>query len=251
MAIQAYFDESGTHAGSQFLCVAGYLFEADACRRFDSAWRRMLADFGVPYFHRAPCEIGEPPFDKLDGTLRRAMRTRAAKIINDAVSYAVIVSVDPAMFERLMPKHPIVGDPYVFCASGCFHAAAVWADDVKYDGPIDYFFESGVATEDHANKVMGLKVGTEAWAKRFRYQSHAFLMKKNSTPLQAADVLAWHWSENWRREFSTDEFARLIDQKGMSWHWTEDMLRSQAEKFNATLSAHGDPFANNPHLKGD
>ncbi len=53
VTIEAYFDESGTHAGSPFLCVAGYLFEATKRREFDTEWRTMLADFDLPFFHRA------------------------------------------------------------------------------------------------------------------------------------------------------------------------------------------------------
>jgi hypothetical protein len=33
--VTAYFDESGTHAGSPFLCLAGYLFEEDKALALD------------------------------------------------------------------------------------------------------------------------------------------------------------------------------------------------------------------------
>ena len=145
----------------------------------------MLEDFELPYFHRAPCEAGDPPFDKLNDTLRRAIRNRAARIIMEHITCGIAVSVAPASYEKIVPKHALVGDPYTFCANGCFHAVKVWGDTRGYRGKIAYFFESGAASQSAANNIMALRAASPKRRKEYRYQSHSFLLKEGSTPLQA------------------------------------------------------------------
>jgi len=36
--MEAFFDESGTHDSSPFVCVAGYLFEKGKATALDNAW---------------------------------------------------------------------------------------------------------------------------------------------------------------------------------------------------------------------
>ena len=246
--IEAYFDESGTHAGSPFLCVAGYLFESRNCREFDADWRTMLADFDLPFFHRAPCEIGEPPFDKLDHVLRRAIRNRAARIIMEHVTFGIVVSVALASYEKIMPKHRLVGDPYTFCANGCFQAAKVWGDTSGYRGKIAYFFEAGAASQSAANNIMALKAARPEGRKAYRYQSHSFLLKEESTPLQAADILAWHWRDQCLRASNDAEvhpdFVSLIDDRTKVWHFEDNELHKFAEAVRTTAAEFpdADPF---------
>ena len=248
VTIEAYFDESGTHAGSPFLCVAGYLFGTTKCREFDAEWRTMLADFNLPYFHRAPCEIGKPPFDKLDHVLRRAIRNRAARIIMEHATCGIGVSVEPASYKKIMPKHALVGDAYTFCASGCFHAVKVWGDRNGYQGKIAYFFEAGAASQSAANNIMDLKVSSPKGRETYWYQSHSFLMKVESTPLQAADILAWHWRDQCLRA-STDaevhpDFVPLVDDRTHIWHFDNDALHEFAEAVRTTAAEFpdADPF---------
>ncbi len=248
VTIEAYFDESGTHAGSPFLCVAGYLFEATSCRKFDADWRTMLTDFHLPFFHRAPCEVGEPPFDKLDDTLRRAIRNRAARIIMAHATSGVVVSVAPASYKKIMPKHKLVGDPYTFCANGCFYATKIWGDTHGYRGKIAYFFESGAASQSAANNIMASRGASPKGRKEYRYQSHSFLLKEEATPLQAADILAWHWRDQCLRASNDAEvhpdFVPLIDDRTKVYHIDDKALHKCAEAVRTTAAEvpDADPF---------
>jgi len=47
--MEAYFDESGTHDGSPFVCVAGYLFQKGNATALDAAWRWMLEEKWVTF----------------------------------------------------------------------------------------------------------------------------------------------------------------------------------------------------------
>lgn len=248
VTVEAYFDESGTHARSPFLCVAGYLFEASNGRNFDADWRSMLADFNLPFFHRAACEIGEPPFDKLDDTVRRAVRTRAARIIMTHATAGIVVSVEPRSYEKIMPRHKLVGDAYTFCANGCFHGVKIWADKRGYEGKIAYFFEAGANNQGTANDIMSARAASPVRRQAYRYQSHSFLLKEDSTLLQAADILAWHWRDQCLRASSGDEvhpdFVPLIDNRTTVWHFRDKGLFKFAEAVRETVAEipDADPF---------
>lgn len=241
VTIEAYFDESGTHGGSPFLCVAGYLFEANKARSFDVEWRAMLADFDLPYFHRAPCEAGDPPFDKLDDVLRRAIRTRAIGIILKHVTHGLVVALDPRAYERIVPKHTHVGDAYTFCATSIFNSVKEWGDRRRFHGKIAYFFEAGAKNQRTANELMAAKAASERGQAWYRYQSHTFLQKEHSTPLQAADVLAWHYRDHCmraeRKGAIHPEFSRLIkNTKTGVVHLWDSELYDVADAVRATVA---------------
>jgi len=49
--LSAYLDESGTHDGSQPLCVAGVFFDAESRKRLNRRWKKELDRAGISYFH--------------------------------------------------------------------------------------------------------------------------------------------------------------------------------------------------------
>ena len=51
MIIKVYADESGTHAGSNYLMLSGYIGALGKWIALDRAWRRRLAREGLEYFH--------------------------------------------------------------------------------------------------------------------------------------------------------------------------------------------------------
>jgi hypothetical protein len=52
--LTAYFDESGTHSGSEAVAVAGYVSTPDRWERFGQEWREALAAYNIEYF----CRVG-------------------------------------------------------------------------------------------------------------------------------------------------------------------------------------------------
>ncbi len=160
----------------------------------------------------------------------------------------IVVSVAPSSYEKIMPKHALVGDAYTFCATGCFHAVRAWCDTHQYQKKIAYIFESGAASQSAANNIMALKVSSPKGKQAYRYQSHSFLLKEDSTPLQAADILAWHWRDQCLRASSdTDihpDFVPLIDERTIVWHFNDDALHEFAEAVRTTAAEipDADPF---------
>jgi hypothetical protein len=68
--MEAYFDESGTHEGSPFVCVAGYLFEKGIANALDVSWRAMLQEKSLLFF---VCQIAHTALDHLRAG-RKAIR---------------------------------------------------------------------------------------------------------------------------------------------------------------------------------
>jgi hypothetical protein len=63
--VQAYFDESDSHAGAPALSVAGFVFNPQSCLELDDQWLAVLERYELPYFHVVDCAHGNRPFDKL------------------------------------------------------------------------------------------------------------------------------------------------------------------------------------------
>ena len=63
--VEAFFDESATHAGSKLMAMAGYLFRQDKSEQMAADWRKFLASKELPYFHMVDCAHRNPPFDHL------------------------------------------------------------------------------------------------------------------------------------------------------------------------------------------
>jgi hypothetical protein len=70
--LQAYFDASGTHEGSNVLCIAGFIGEEDAFVDLDQRWERVLDKPCWPTrlseFHMVDCVHGESEFQRLESS---------------------------------------------------------------------------------------------------------------------------------------------------------------------------------------
>jgi len=68
IVLQGYFDGSGTHEGSNILCIAGFIGEEDTFVDLDRRWEKVLDDPRWPSrlseFHMVDCVHGEGEFQK-------------------------------------------------------------------------------------------------------------------------------------------------------------------------------------------
>lgn len=232
--LEAYFDESQSHKGKPFLCVAGCIFESEQAIVFDEKWRVMLGDFDLPYFRMSACEARAKPFEHLEREVRTAIQGRAARLINEHISHGVVVSVNPEEYIRITPPHPLIAkQPYTFCVHGSFVAVKQMADADKFDGKIAYVFEAGHEHQNETDKLMRYYMNAPGSIDIFRYQSHSFVGKQDSTPLQAADFLAWHSTTNFKRtesdHYSRNDFAEFVDDRYWRWHFDRSSIEQHAE----------------------
>jgi hypothetical protein len=208
---ECYFDESIGRArtkrpdGEMFdipiLCVAGYLFEAEAAKRFCEEWQSVLDWKGLPYFHMVDLAHGNGPFADLSKTDRIQVGARMIAAIKRWTIKGFAISVNVDHYNLFMPKkHPLAGAPYSFCAHGIIGAINIWVRQTGFDGRIGYFFEAGHASQKEAGQIMEQLFSIPQMREAARYSAHGFVEKKLSPPVQAADLLAWQFYTDIRRQ---------------------------------------------------
>jgi hypothetical protein len=82
--IWAYFDDAGTHRGSQATSIGGLVGTEATWSSFESDWLAVIANFkeyGLNAFHACDCEIGEGDFKNIHRPIRDAISRKFSKII--------------------------------------------------------------------------------------------------------------------------------------------------------------------------
>jgi hypothetical protein len=116
MMMEAYFDESGTHAGSPVMCVAGYLLSEEQALHLDREWAETLTEFGVSCFHMADCAHSVEEFIGMDPRKRKDLLVRLIGIINRRVEIGIAVSISETDFGRIDAPKWKRGGPYSLAA---------------------------------------------------------------------------------------------------------------------------------------
>lgn len=196
---RAYFDESGTGPDALDLCLAGYIFKASEVFAFDAAWREMLAAYGLPYFHMKECAHNSGVFGHLTRDQCDRAARRAIEIIQAHAAQGVAISVDKSVADG-MRAGSIWQNPYSFIAGQVFHAVRGWVGRNEIAGNVACVFEAGAdgvgQAVDAANKIMA----NPELQPLYRVVEFSTMLKGEATPLEAADMLAWHWLKYNRRQ---------------------------------------------------
>lgn len=197
-----YMDESGSHADSPVLCVAGYIFERDNAARFTTEWQSLLSEYGLPYFRMSACAHGTDPFSALSKEQRIAVQTAAIPLIKKYTECGFATSLNEVEYsEIIQPLSPGKFSAYSFCLQNCMRMVKLWARGRGNFGPFAYFFETGHRDQKATNEWMSEVYRDEHKKRQRMYHSHTFTDKRECPPLQAADVLAWQtftFTKNWR-----------------------------------------------------
>lgn len=203
----AYFDESGTDAGNDWLVVAGYIFDDEQFVSVDAKWADMLkshkdADGNtLPYFHMASCAHNQKVFAKFTKAQCDQIARQAIGIVVDNLGFGFAVSVEKK-WQHLIPRHEFYDSPYSFACWLCLQAVSRIADMQKYYGDVLYFFEQGHESQGEADMMMKRIFANPSLKLAYRSAGHGFYDKRKVRPLQCADMLAWHWlthSKKYRR----------------------------------------------------
>lgn len=205
-----YFDESGTHADSRVMSMAGYWFTADQARKFSRDWAVQLEKFGIKAAHQTDCALGWGEFREMSKSERVEVQKALILQIKRRSKFSVAVALGRSMYEKIFEG--IAGAPsaYTFLLLLCVNKIAEEMEFRKFDGKVAYFFEAGHADANEANKFMNFMAEQTRMgaAKQFRYSGHAFVEKAQALPLQAADMLAWHVRHYFERALDGRDTAR-------------------------------------------
>jgi hypothetical protein len=200
--MEAYFDESGTHAGSPVMCVSGYLLNARNSNAVYRAIKTKLAELRrkyprIEFFHMKELAPGGGQFKGVPDKERQQIGRWLVELINARKTYGITVAVSEADYAATMPPEWIqqYGQAYTTCVRLCVHHLGAWADKQKYYGHIAYFFESGATHEAEADGLLRGMGADPEMKRKIRYGSHTFADKRIVLPLQLADVGAWEFTK--------------------------------------------------------
>jgi len=193
--LTAYFDESGTHAGSPVLTVAGYVATVEQWDTFDRAWAQLLKDEQLPAMHWTDLESRKAAFEGWTKERKLAVQKRAIAIICETVERGFATGVVLADYLALIGGLPetIRENALAFAVVDNLKMATKWATLNCPDEPMNYVFESGGGYGGELSGPMSMLSKKERWEqlRMTSPKSLSFCAKKTRRPLQAADVLAY------------------------------------------------------------
>ena len=141
---QAFFDESASHAGAPFLCLAGYIFRKSEAIKLGHDWKKILRWKRLPYFRMSECAHGNGPFANLTKDERIEVAKRMIGIIKTRAIQGIAVTVDNLEFVSVMAEYPqaarVYKTPYNFISHTILAGVASWLDAQTRVHSMAYFF---------------------------------------------------------------------------------------------------------------
>ncbi len=248
MILTVYADESGTHADSQAITLAGYISTPDRWERFEAEWRAALADFGVGMFHMTDFENRVGEFSDWPEALRRERLSRLVKVIDDHALASFSVAFLRSDYEAVVTPeaHAYVGGPYGMAAVMAMIALGRQMNLIGLYGSLAYVFESGSSGLGQVLKVFTDNMNDPKRRDELHLASISFQDKRWFIPLQAADILAYESYKHLPRQLGVETWERgtrhsLRMLTGVPYDWgyaNQEQIRmvSRAATIRAGLS---------------
>ena len=234
--LQGYFDESGTHAGSPAIAVAGYISTVEQWSQFTVEWKEALGEFGMPdsaAFHMTDFVNRKKHFKGWTEGERRARLARLIQIINRHVIASVAIAVPGAAYAAVMSDKAkrVTGGAYGLATFACMMDAATLLEPSFPSVRIAYAFESGAKGIGQIMKVFQENFNNPVQRAKLKLAGLT-LAGKEVAPLQAADILAYEMFKHLPRQLGVEaRRPRLDSLRPLSvplhkWgHLEEDELR--------------------------
>ncbi len=209
-----YFDES-YGSKTNYLTIAGYAFTKSRFQRFDKAWKFMLKKRDLPYFHMVDCAHGNGVFAGMSKIDRDATAREAFAIIRAEASKGFALTVNTKDFERLVRPNEFINSAYDLLVLISVLNVGNWIIESNQPGSASFIFEDGHSRAGCAGAMMSKILYHPEIMDICRYKSQRYVKKTDSTPLQAADILAWQIYTQCRHEFEgkppRKDFKALVE----------------------------------------
>jgi hypothetical protein len=186
---EAYFDDSGTDAGSPAVTCAGYVALRKYWRALDSHWKHALKSYHLKYFRMSEFAQRTGQFKGWNEEKRRRALNLFMDIIREHVEQGLVASVYKSDYDSLVADEikKEVGGSFALCANLSFAEAELFITGQRKRKHVRYVFENGT-----------LNIGQIAEGFRRAYRDPYALewrsldfMPKVWRPLQAADMIAY------------------------------------------------------------
>lgn len=149
------------------------------------------------------------------------VQTRMIQIIKQNTIFGFALSVDTAAYDYF-PVDKLTGSAYTVSLQLILGAMRAWLSVSPEVTRMAYFFEAGHKSQGEANKAMEKIFLNKEDRKALRYSGHAFIDKRKAAPVQAADLLAWQWyidrKKQTKGEHRRRDCARLMEHPHLASH---------------------------------
>lgn len=197
--LTAYFDDSGTHSGSEITLLAGLFGHKNQWDHFNKLWRKRL-DESVPgkppvtRFHMVDC-FGS--FNEFAGW-NRTETTFFAKELSDIIFrcglWGCSSAIAPKPWDRYITGdlRRASGDAEGGCVRVCFNTTLQWAAEFSGASHIAFVFDDRPRRKKEYEAVYQVYSDyRHAMKLKPELVSLTFANARNVLPLQAADLVAW------------------------------------------------------------
>ena len=197
MSMRAFLDESGTHAGSRVVAVAGYVISSEDLPLLEEQWLAILDKHSISELHMREFV---PPHGKYSGWSENEKRAVLEPLIGLIHSYSLVgigAAVEMTEFmkttqARAFSKSPtLVESPHQWCLRYCMIQAARWADETEIPGLISYTLDQGCLHRGRIQRHFNLTAEDENLRQKYRVGPLDFADSRTVPAIQCADLLTY------------------------------------------------------------
>jgi hypothetical protein len=231
LALDGFFDDIKLPREPQIVGVAGFLFDLDGLKRFDSEWAPRVAGLDKPY-RTASCFGCAPPFSSWLEEDRKRLLKDLAVLIADTRDAGFTATVELSEYHTFIRKHPdaanVIGSPYALSLLVIVESVLRYMKEAYPGETVNSWFEKGDIGPDEEAAAF-LRRACKSWEQTGPaiIERFSFAPKTSALALCAADFLAWEWQRNYY-EMSEREMAGEKD--GGQWRDNFKLLFKQDSK---------------------
>jgi len=190
--LAAYFDESGTHADSKILVLAGVISPVAQWEKLTRSWERVLSENGLPAFHTVDCAHRRNAFASWDAKACDALYRRLIQLTTRHVlwrTWSAILVPDYLQFFATENHDTARYIAYGLCAATSASRVRDLAINLGHKARIPYVFERGGLGGKFAARM--LQDASDERARAFNIGALSIDSRDNLAPLQVADLHAY------------------------------------------------------------
>lgn len=192
LLLEGYFDDSGTHEGSDAVTVAGYVSAPELWAELVEEWKEALNEWGLKYFHMTDFANRVKSYADWTDRQRRYRFARLVSIANRHVLASVGFCIPKRSFALIFskPLKRFVGGAYGIASAACFLEVARLLGPKYPSVRVAYHFEAGTRGADAVLRASEWSRAVPENRDAMKFESLTFCSKE-VVPLQCADILAY------------------------------------------------------------
>lgn len=196
MVTTGYFDESGTHADSPIVTVAGFIASAEQWAAYERELTALNLEYGVKVFHAKDLRGRKGDFKNWLTRRRATYNSRFLKLADDHLGCGLATLVRTLDYRNIyrageFPRGARPDTTYGLCFRAALAKSILYMKDRRADWPLNVVMEMGNKNLGDAVRVFGeVKEGLlPQYSDALGYIS--FGSKRDCLPIAAADALAY------------------------------------------------------------